>query len=111
MCSRRQCIFKPATGESQSLNSFLVILKAIQLNIHIGETLLTFADFAQTVIFADFLYLSLISPEDNCIENERSTKQRWAGGGAQRIVLCVNEPKQMGARITRARSAIETHQS
>jgi hypothetical protein len=46
------------------------------------------------------------------VERERAPKQRWAGGGgAQRIVFCLHEPKQMGERITRARSAIETHLS
>jgi hypothetical protein len=36
-------------------------------------------------------------------------KLKWVGGGAQRPVWRVKEPKKTGARSSRARSAAKTH--
>jgi hypothetical protein len=46
--------------------------------------------------------ITLISPKG-------AAKLRCAGGGAQRLVFRVNEPKKTRARSTRTRSADITH--
>jgi hypothetical protein len=57
---------------------------------------------------ADFLYLPLVLPRGNYLGIEWSSEAAMEGGGAQRPILLVNEPKKAGARFIWARYATKT---
>ncbi len=69
------------------------------LCLSLTNAFLLVRDFSLNWDLVDFLFISLISLGGNCIESENRMKRgaaklRWAGEGAQRFVLRVNEPKR-----------------